>query len=448
MEKNNGKLRDFLDKKKKEKIYFYEVERSDENEIPQEIKLLIKKIISMRKQLIRWWEEKTENDKEKRFFRLPLSNNFFQNFLFFNNSHFYNDQKRDFLYSLNFEEDKIERGILGKSLNKLLLSDKDFSNVFYCSSLLSRNFKEEMKYFYIFLLCFQRSFINPKTKGVANNIFFYAPEIDFCYAINKKTKLMAETKEDTQNFMRLIFKSIIDSLIEKKSQYSLENMYLIQYDRLDNQTQENVEYIGISKIVSTILLDDKIRESLNKSLPFRKLKENQYVWSWVLEELIKGNPLYPIVLGHVSLSVKDKDRKISGNTIFYALSTDIALNEVSIIENKYLFTDDFFEKLSIIGGLPQRIKQIVGKLYAISNLVEEIFSNEEKNIAPELFSALRKKNKNAFVNIILKNIIGKKGKEIERMADYLFKNILNNENLWEYYAMAIIVGLLGGYKNG
>ena len=337
--------------------------------------------------------------------------------------------------------------ILDKSLSPFIYSASDFHNEYYGKPMTLKTL-ETIAFIkpvvYLLLVPFSFVWISGK------NYLFYAPDIKFAYHVNKKLRYYIKNIDSLNNkkIFKITWNAILDTLIEYKSQYSLENMYILEFSGIKNQQIQNVEYIGISKIVSTILLDDKIRESLNKSLPFRKLKEGQYVWSWFLEELIKGNPLYPIVLGHVSLSVKDKDQKISGNTIFYALSTDIALNEVSSIENKYLFTDDFFEKLSGIGNLPQRIKQIVGKLYAISNLVEEIFSNDERNIAPELFSALRKKNKNAFVNIVLKNIIGKKGKEIERMTDYLFKNILNNENLWERYAMAIIVGLLGGYKNG
>lgn len=91
-------------------------------------------------------------------------------------------------------------------------------------------------------------------------------------------------------------------------------------------------------------------------------------------------------------------------------------------------------------------------MFSIANAVYNIYNdNEERErIASRLLSVIRKKNKYAFANVLLKLLIGKieKQKEIGRLTKYLFEKIVSNEINWRNYALAIVIGLIyGGVEN-
>jgi CRISPR-associated protein Cst1 len=223
-------------------------------------------------------------------------------------------------------------------------------------------------------------------------------------------------------------------------------MYIISYKRLDNQTQENIEYIGIPKLQASILLDDTIRYNLNNRIQFRsKNFENNFCW--LLEEFIKGKPLYPIILNHINL-VLNEETSLKINPSIYSLIIDAKILELrSRNKGKSLFSTDFFDTYkSLVGEIK---KDLIYSSFS-AGLVKGIFRDDDtkRRIARELFGALKEKNKNIFLNILLKNM--NENKELcsnENFNRWIFDKIIKNDTSYEMYGLLLIMNLLRGEKN-
>ncbi len=438
------------------KLEFEELEiLLDSSEISSKLNNLLSPLKQVRKELKDYldnlWEsnvvESFKITQEKsRFYRLPVDSGFYKNFLFYNYSAGNLEQYKSFYdaISFNLKSSRILSRI-DKTVNKFLPSKKEFSNIYY-AEISSKIFKEEIPWLFVYLLCFIYAFTNFRGIGY---IVFYSNDIKLTYTINKRLKVHQEKVQDFSSLLKVTWREIIDILFEYKSYWSLENMYIIRYRRLNNQTQEDVEYIGIPKLQASIIIDDMIRDALNKYIPTPKVEKGRRVQIWILEEFIKNRPLLPHLINYLyEYLCKRSNIKIGNKTLIYASAVDAQLREVGKDNN--LFSREFFNGYR---NVLFKIKDDATTMFIAAKNVYKIFNDhkEREGTASRLLSTIRKRNKYAFTNILLKLFIGKteKQKEIRYLSRYLFDKIVYNDINWENYALAIVIGLVyGGVEDG
>ena len=292
-----------------------------------------------------------------------------------------------------------------------------------------------------FLSIFSHGFLNILNR----NICFYIPNLDITYSVNKRIKLKKELIGKGDTIFKITFSSIIEELIERKSEFSLDNMYIIEYGGVGNdQKIKNVEYIGISKLKAKILLNENIRDSINKTVSLKVGKETKNVW--ILEEFIKNKPLLPIILNHMRNFLNKKVKLAHVPSLFHALSIDLILKELEK-ENKRtvnIFDDGFF---TTYPEVIKRIKNNKRIMNSLKSQVSQIFANlkneEKERLAQILTSMVIKGNRTNFVNFLLKWILKQEIKEKNNLFNLMIEYILNNEN-WKHFALSIILGLISG----
>ncbi len=467
VEEGNHKLRleDFekLSKSLHEKLELWE-------ELPEECKNKINEAIKAHHELELYlrelWRQIASNpalmsnpkDSKKlsKFFRLPIDSSFYHNYSFFNQSKGITEQFNAFKDVL---DGKIKK--MSKDLSKFLPSDKEFPNILYTTFDVSR-LQKQIPHLSTYLICVDIGMIDVNYHNVGK-VLFYSPDLEFCYEINRKLREWIKSLRGSNN-SRFIFKvtwrAIIDMLTEKRSTYSLENMYLVQLYRdeksgrvinIKNQAFVKVEYIGIPKLHASIVLDDQIREALNNELPVKikeksknkpkeKLTNSDFESVWLLETFLRQKPLFPIISRHISFYIS-LGRKPYLKQSLYALAIDAKLKSTS--NEPKIFSNSFFER-------PTRALAEVKEYYhdmnrSVWNVRKAIGEN---NIIYPLFSALRKHNRNAFVNILLKALLQANNKEsASRVNSYLFRRVLTNDEFWEDFALALVIGLAGGGGN-
>src|SRR3989344_3914613 len=184
--KDMPEIGEALNKKKKQKILYYEIEKIKNNGAAEKIK-------SLREELLKKFEE--TNPKNENFFRLPLSNKFFTNFLFFQPGWDLSKQEKAF-YSVVKSDDSVnELKNIGKTLNKFLLTQKDFNNEFYTSALPVSMF-QNIKFIFVYLLCFDEGFVkNNQNNPLPRSFLFYSPNLNFSHKITKKLKIFFNPKK-------------------------------------------------------------------------------------------------------------------------------------------------------------------------------------------------------------------------------------------------------------
>ena len=369
--------------------------------------------------------------------RLPISTSFYTNFLFFNNSLDHNKQKNSLFNAISYsgkEETDILRKI-DKTVNKLLPSTDDFPNIFY-TNLESRII--HIPFLFVYLLCFIYGFI----RVVNKNIVFYSNDIELCYKVNRRLRLMQEdgNKNKSNTILARIWGSLIDVLVEHKSEWSLQNMYIISYKRLDNQTQEGVEYIGIPKLQATILLDDKIREQLNRSI---KIGEGETEYVWILEEFIKGNPLYPHIHQHIAYKIKSEN---SISFLLYPLIVDAKVLELRASSDNRVFSAPSSNYRNIVRDIKEEVRTVSYTIGLLKGIDDDI--KQRKNLALALLDALQAEDKNMYMNILLHHLNAKNELCINyNLIKYLHEKIISNPTTFRVYGLALTMGLLSGGEN-
>jgi CRISPR-associated protein Cst1 len=334
------------------------------------------------------------------------------------------------------------------TINPFLYSPSEFPNIGYTKPLKTTEIKNIPKLslpIFISLLCFEHAFENYYEKGIIRNILFYTNNLDVCYSINKRMRIKKEnaiSRSKSQPLLKITVDSVIEELVEYKADFSLENMYLIEYENIQNQKLINVEYIGIPKLQASILLDDTIRENLNNSIQFRsKNFENRYCW--LLEEFIKGKPLYPIILNHINL-VLNGETFFTWNSSIYSLIIDANILEFrGKDKRRTLFSVDYFDNYK---SLINEIKEDVRASFNASFINQISKDADTKNrIARELFDALKAKDKNMFLNVLLKNMNeDKKLCSNNNLNNWIFEKIIKNKISFEMYCLILIMNLLRG----
>jgi len=385
--------------------------------------------------------------------RIPLSSSnefyYFHNFLFFQPKWKKEKQKSAFEEILglkNLEDDVLVH--IDKTVCKFLPSKEEFPNISYTGSLITNDTLQNIvPHSTIFVLTFPLgfiSFINEKDEKENRRTMFYSSDMKFSYKINKKIKQMVErSTEKKESIFTVTWEAIIDTLIELKSQWALENMYLVSYNLTDNQNLINVEYIGIPKLQAAIIMDDTIRENLNKYIRYSK----EIKWKWLIQEFIKGNLLYPTIMNHLNL-VLNKDLELSYSSSLYSLLVESKILEFKKKNEKsQIFSPDYFDNYK---SLIKNIKDEISFTSFASGLINQISeSAETKNrIARELFETLKSNNKNMFLNILLKNLNGNKELSSNRnFYNWILKKIIANNTSFEMYGLILVMNLLRRKKN-
>ncbi|MEM4386053.1 MAG: hypothetical protein QXD03_05865, partial [Candidatus Anstonellales archaeon] len=425
------KLKNEKDKAKKKKLleqlelesYFKKLNASkveDTTTLENELRKLWKKNVI----------DNRNNDDLPPIYRLPVDSGFYKNFLFFNNSS-NNSKQRDSLYNMiSYSGEENAKDVLkniDKTINKFLASTEDFPNIFY-TNLESRILN--IPFLFVYLLCFTHGFIRILNK----NIVFYSNDIEFCYKVNKRLRLI-QGDGDYRNdrILTRVWGSIIDVLIEHKSEWSLQNMYIISYERLDNQTQEGVEYIGIPKLQATILLDDKIREQLNKFIRTRDKRV------WFIQEFIKEKPLYPYIQEYITEVSKSNNKKVFWD-LLYALIVDAKVLELRADNHNKPFSNPSTNYRGITRDIKEEIRSVS---YTIGLFKEIDDIERRKKIALELLGALETEDKNMYINILLNYLNTKKELcDNINLIRYIHEKIIYNIYSFRIYELALVMGLL------
>ncbi len=370
--------------------------------------------------------------------RISLSSkgrfHYFHNFLFFQPSWNINKQKEAFMEILNLKNASREVLVnIDKTINKFLPSANEFKNEPYSKGFITLESLHKLNTFsQLFILTFPLAFIEGL---LPEKIFFYSPALEFTYRVNKKLVKFSEKANDKSKILQITLRAIIDSIIETKSIWVLENMYFIKYQLGKNQNILSAEYIGFSKLRASILIEDSIREALNANLQIDKGR-----WVWVLEEFIKNKPLYVPISRHVFYCLREKNEKgINRKASLYALAIDAKIKENNSIG---LFSDRFFENYR---GLVDEIKECYTTLNLNAINISRLFDNyeEKRKICYNLVSTLKKRNKIAFLNTLLKKFLENAGRdEVSHLNRFVFENIVSNDISWKNYALALVVGIL------
>ncbi len=336
------------------------------------------------------------------------------------------------------------------TINPFLHSPIEFPNISYTKPLKIPQIEETLDItspLYIFLLCFEQAFDFYYEGDIRKNILFYTNNLKFCYRVNKRLKIKKEivTRKSTrQSLFRLTFSAILDELVENKSYFSLENMYIVEYEGIENQKLVNVEYIGIPKLQASVLLDDYLREILNTSLQIQGKNFRGEKNCWLLEEFIKGKPLYPLALQHVKLKLTGDIQQIN-YSIFYALLIDAAILEFKEKEKrkKTLFSENFFE--TNYREILKKVKMEFRKLYyhSISETKRLIPDDDtRKRLGYLLLDSLYGNDKARFLNILLKAVNSSKENINPEFLDLIFEKIVNNDKIWQRYALFLVAGMI------
>lgn len=380
---------------------------------------------------------------------------FFTNLSIFNNSKNKKDKESE-IFDLFLElvrnysvySDRKGSDVLDKSMNIFLSSANDFHNIYFGSPPTLKKIEElyRINPAYI-LLSIPWSFIK-----IQKYHFFHTNSLENSYYFHHHLHHHLQRYKELQTNRKLLevtWQVLIDLLVERKADFSLENIHIIEYSRVDNQHQtiQDVEYLSISKLNATLLLDDIIRENLNKKIPCNEnRKDGDYVW--LIEQLLNEKPLTPLIIEHVERFIKqrsDNKKKVisfSLTTSLYALMIDANKQELST--KKLHFTCDFFEGYH---ELVDDIKRDIRYAAYASDAFSKCITDENEQELYKLLAAIIGHNRNQYLNLLYR-ILVKSEKELDKkwVSDYAFKNIIKNKNTWAYYGLALMLKAIANGK--
>ena len=372
---------------------------------------------------------------------------FFQNLNFANPGKNKKGNEKEVLRS--FEDMIFEYKIKGeltedafdKTISKFIFSEKEFPNILYSKIQTIKDLDKIVgKNSIMYMLCFPIAF----NKVFDKFIFFYSNDLRFCYYINKKIKIFIEKVKDKKiNIFNITWKAIIDTLIEYKSEFSLENMYLIEYESIQQQELKNVKYLGIPKLQAQVLLDDHIRNALNQYIVIHKASKNT-IKKWILEEFISGKPLYPLAFQHIKTCLTND---INVNYfVFYSSLLDAAILEFKE-KQKERRTTTLFSNEFLKGSYREIVQEVKREFsiayYYTTQEIPKYFGNydERKRFTYLLLDALHSQSKTEFLYILLKKLNTEK--IIHKPAlNWIFGKIIKNNISWKEYALLLTGGLV------
>ena len=380
-------------------------------------------------------------------------NSFFTNLSFFNPaSNKFGKEKEvfdkfdNFLNNYFVRDDRFASDLFDKSLSPFVYSASDFKNQLYGKpqtlKSIERAFGINPAYY---ILSFPLAFLWMKGKYY----MFYAQDLRFTYSVNKRLKdlIQRSIKNGKSSVFEITWNIIIDKINEYKAISSLENMYIVEYSDITNQQINNVEYIGISKLQASLIIDDHIREYLNKSIPTPKKVKNKTIWVWLLEEFIKNKPLMLHIVnyihGKISGDWKENEEKVGKYTLITSLAVDAEIKKMkSRVYGERIFDTDFFSSYK---NVVDNVKNTISTMYSSQKATQNVIEKDDKTkIAISLFGYINNRNKYGFVNLLLKYMTGKTTQSVESkglLVNYLFNNVLSNTICWENYALSIVIGV-------
>lgn len=360
--------------------------------------------------------------------RLLIDSDFYKNFAFFNNSQKFEKQKENLVLFLT--EGKIlsrnnKKDVeFQKDLNKFLPSYQEFGNFFFTKMTLN-DFANQLPLlkhvFYASILTLPYAFININQ----TNYCFYSYDIDFSFNVNLGLKKYLEKTKNGASILDITWRSIIDVLLQRKSEWALNNMYLISYKKLSNKSVSGVEYIGISKQKARIIVDDDLREKINFNLNGK----------WLIMEFLKGSSLFDILFEYIKSNL---DKNLNLENIYYAIAIDAHLIKASNnFKNRFYRAFNYFFNCNLVDNL--LIKDDILKMNYMNRCFNNInLSNKYIN---QLIAQLKNGNKSIFFNNLLKII---NNSEIEKniknlVINYILRKILYNNINWRHYALGLII---------
>jgi len=361
-----------------------------------------------------------------------------------------------FLNNYFVRNDSFAPDLFDKSLSPFVYSVSHFNNQLYGKPQTLKNIERIFGINPVgYILSFPLAFVWIRGKYY----MFYSPYLEFTYAVNKKLKFLIEGSQknnEKKSIFEITWSAIIDKVNEYKAISSLENMYIVEYSGITNQQIQNVEYIGISKPQASLIIDDYIRDHLNKSIPTLKKDANKRTtWIWLLEEFVKSRSLMPHIINYIHGKISDDWKENEKNVGKYTLITSLAIDaeikkmKSKVYEESVFDTTYFFTYKNVVSNVKTTISTMYSSQKTVQNIVKKY--NKTKVTSP-LLGYIKGRNKYGFVNLLLKYMIGRdcqynEGKSL--LVNYLFNNVLSNDLCWENYALPIVIGITyGGEKNG
>ena len=271
---------------------------------------------------------------------------------------------------------------------------------------------------------------------------FYTNNLEACYIINKRIRKQISSEEEKE-ILVYTWESIMDTIYETKSMFNLNEMYIIQFS-FENIRVKDVEYIGIPKLKAALLMDDIIRDNLNKRATYKKGKE--LVSKWLLLEFVNGKQLTPFILENLKQSISKKDiARVSVKTAITAIVVDSVLN---FTNDKHVFTRipwrekmDTYEKV-------KKMKQDVARAHRIRIQLRRIVSNMNRNLrenlAYRLIEFIQKEDRYSMVNLVLRILVENR----ERIDKMIIKRILEfvrnleQGDYWKVLGVVFVYSLL------
>ncbi|MEM3172234.1 MAG: hypothetical protein QXE82_01705 [Candidatus Nitrosotenuis sp.] len=376
------------------------------------------------------------------------SNKFLKNLSIFNNKTNKSGKEKEILESFlklvrEYSVLKSSGDILDKTINIFLPSAKEFHNAYFGSPPTLKKIEElyQINPTYM-LLSIPWSFIK-----IQKYHFFHTNSLENSYYFHRYLQRHKDALQTNRRLLDVTWQALIDLLIEKKADFSLENIHLIEYSGIAQQKIQDVEYLSISKLNATLLLDDIIRENLNKKIPCNEnRKDDGYVW--LIEQLLNEKPLTPLIIEYVERSIKQQNNN-KKKTIFFSLATSlysliIDANKQRLGAKKLLFDCDFFKGYT---ELVDDIKRDVRYAGYASDAFSKCTADENEQDLYKLFTAIKGRNRNQYLNTLYRMLV-KSDKELDKkmVSDYAFNNIIKNKNTWTYYGLALILKAIIQWK--
>jgi len=376
--------------------------------------------------------------KEK---KVPIHSDYFLNFLIFNPTmQKYEKVKEAFL---DIIKTNLQRNVLRKfdrTINKFLTSEGKSLNVFYTPTNAENIYRLLGFYPVVFLICFEAAF--EYFRGLGWYVF-YSPDLEFTYHVNKKLKLLTQ-QLGLRDILRLTWRAIIDSLYERHAKWVLEDMYIIKYRSITKQRIADVEYIGFDKVRASLILDDRIRSSLNIRINISDEEKPRRIW--LLEAFLRGDDLYSLVLNYFRKKIRRKERVDYARSLITALAVEYSLRQKT---RQYLRKFRLFDQLFFKGSFATVTKvyeylrnvEYVSKI--IGNILDSSLAEDIERIVSligMLLASVEKLDKNSFANLLLS--------ELNKYSNTLHRGFLKKlyrdlfaDNYWYLYALGLLISL-------
>lgn len=367
--------------------------------------------------------------------RLPLDSNVYKNLWFFNTSKKFTDQKqlwRDIVLKGDF--DAIDNKLFDKTIDKLLASSTEMANATFAKIDLS-----DIKNAYGDIVSLSLLSIPFAFNSLAGkSYFFYSSDMKFTFLVNQSLSTrIKQAKGNESEILKITYQAVFDTLYQYKSTWALNNMQIISFKKLDNQGVDKFDFIGIDKIEASILIDDKIRESLNVA----HSKGKKQPKSWIIKDFIEKKSLLEILF-----RICVNDEYVSLNTVCYSVAVELNKKFLSKDANsKAAFQIDFFQhqQLKLLPiNIHETVRLIRGHNFRYYQIIAKQEVSKKQSEARYLISLIKENASYRFVNFIMKKmLLGPKDERTQNskmnLTSFLFKYIISNP-YWQYYALGLI----------